>query len=543
MAERQTILQVGTGNDLFAYFHIGATYIKDEAKTATSDTVVVELWGNGTNAYRPVIPGYGGWKAYVDGVAKRVGKPKFEHVCLTTWSAGSQIIKTVCRGAPNEQPDAIVSCDGLYGNKPPGSKPGDGNVAFDAEIEAVARYALAAAKGEKIFVLLHSMIATPYGSSSEVAMRIRRYVEEQMGREMEPDSLTPAELGSHQFTEALVLGSFHLIEFPGRDGAEHVREAHLFDEVWRRWIPWANNDHPKVADTEPAPPPTQPGPPQVFLPTEIGEGSRGPEVQAWQNFLIGQGQKLKADGVFGPITAGATRGFQLAVGSPKTGRVDAATRAAARRMGFGEPEPSRTQNGRGPEWPPKPDFAPLVGNAARAAVFGPFAYRSAPTPSNPEAIVITDGWEKANIRLYEIPQLRGLPGAPKNALFEFHRLCGPIYVDFFADVEKRGFLNRIKTVDGAKVSRYIRGSRSVLSNHAYGSAIDLNYRWNQLGRMPALVGEEGSLRELVPIMHEHGIYWGGHFSVDEYGRMVFGPNGEAPRTDGAHLEVAKPRKE
>ena len=71
--------------------------------------------------------------------------------------------------------------------------------------------------------------------------------------------------------------------------------------------------------------------------------------------------------------------------------------------------------------------------------------------------------------------------------------------------------------------RYIRGSATTLSNHAWGTAFDVNYRWNQLGHVPALKGEIGSVRELVPRAHQLGFYWGGHFS----------------RRDGMHFEVAR----
>jgi len=71
--------------------------------------------------------------------------------------------------------------------------------------------------------------------------------------------------------------------------------------------------------------------------------------------------------------------------------------------------------------------------------------------------------------------------------------------------------------------RFIRGSRSILSNHAWYTAFDINYRWNMLGETPADIGEKGSVKELVPIAHDFGFYWGGHFR----------------RRDGMHFEAAK----
>lgn len=47
--------------------------------------------------------------------------------------------------------------------------------------------------------------------------------------------------------------------------------------------------------------------------------------------------------------------------------------------------------------------------------------------------------------------------------------------------------------------------------------------YNPLGARPALVGQKGSVRELVPIANKWGFYWGGHYSG---------------RKDGMHFEVA-----
>jgi D-alanyl-D-alanine carboxypeptidase len=70
--------------------------------------------------------------------------------------------------------------------------------------------------------------------------------------------------------------------------------------------------------------------------------------------------------------------------------------------------------------------------------------------------------------------------------------------------------------------RFVRGSTATLSNHSFGSAFDINSKWNERGHRPALVGEKGSTLELVPIAHKWGFWWGGHFTTP----------------DGMHFEVA-----
>jgi hypothetical protein len=247
----RTILQTGSTPlcDLFAYAHLAAPDdVRQRVAATTKDAVVFELWGNGTSAYRAALPAYGGtWRAYVAGLQAKLGTT-FRRTCLTSWSAGSQFVKDALVAFAKDpaagRPDAIVMLDGLYGAKPAGSKPGDGQVHVDAALSALADYAVDAARGEgPILVVFHSRIPTPYASSKECAEALQRMVETALGKDMAPDpTLTPADLDGHRFAEALSLGNFHLVEFPGTDAKEHMREAHLYDEVWRRWVPWVGED-------------------------------------------------------------------------------------------------------------------------------------------------------------------------------------------------------------------------------------------------------------------------------------------------------------
>jgi hypothetical protein len=63
-----------------------------------------------------------------------------------------------------------------------------------------------------------------------------------------------------------------------------------------------------------------------------------------------------------------------------------------------------------------------------------------------------------------------------------------------------------------------------LSNHAWGTAFDINVQWNGLGITPAFRNEAGSVRDLVEIAYQNGFYWGGWFKS---------------RQDGMHFEVYK----
>jgi hypothetical protein len=255
----------------------------------------------------------------------------------------------------------------------------------------------------------------------------------------------------------------------------------------------------------------------------LRKGSKGKDVEDWQAFLRGQHHdEVIIDGAFGETTESATADFQKASGLTPDGVVGNQTYARAMALGFNLVTDTSTADD-GPNWPPKPDFPPLVSTEERQALFGPLEFVSAPVSGNPEAIKITNGWDKTNIVMVKIPQLAGISGAPTDGKIAFHKNAKDQLVALFKAWEGAGKMPLVLSWAGSYVPRFVRGSRKVLSNHAFGTAFDINVPWNPLGAQPALKGQKGSTRELVQIANENGFYWGGHFS----------------RPDGMHFEVAK----
>lgn len=256
----------------------------------------------------------------------------------------------------------------------------------------------------------------------------------------------------------------------------------------------------------------------------IRQGDRGADVKRWQLFLVGQQlDPGVVDGIFGSRTHLATVAFQQRNGLVADGVVGNRSLGQAALLGLEiarDPSPGPE----GTNYPPPPVMKPLVGTAARAAVFGAFSYVSRPVPGNPENIRITDDWPQRNIVVVHVPQLRDVKGAPASCRVEFHRSAAEQLVALWQGWEDAGLLDRVLTWGGSFVPRFIRGSRTTLSNHAFGTAFDINVAFNPLGAIPALVGKKGSVRELVALANEHGFYWGGHFRK---------------RPDGMHFEVAR----
>ena len=254
----------------------------------------------------------------------------------------------------------------------------------------------------------------------------------------------------------------------------------------------------------------------------LRQGQSGSEVEKWQHFLIGQNINVLADGDFGANTYAATVAFQEKYGLGADGVVGRGTLAKAFELGFGEAHDEGVEGEESPKWPPPPEFGPISG-ADRLKVFGQFAYEPAPTQWNPEAITIKDNWAALNVVQVEIPQLVGVSGAGMSGKIPFHRAGADQLKALWEAWEDAGLHPLILSWGGSYAPRFVRGSRTYLSNHAWGTAFDLNVQWNGLGVEPALVGKHGSVRKLVPLAAEHGFYWGGWY------------NG---RKDGMHFEVA-----
>lgn len=259
-----------------------------------------------------------------------------------------------------------------------------------------------------------------------------------------------------------------------------------------------------------------------LAPGVLSKGSEGVNVARWQTFLSGQGFEAPVDGTFDKATETATRAFQKKHKLFVDGEVGNESYGQAALLGF-EVVDYTVAPGSG--YPAKPTFPPLLSTAERQKVFGRFEYQSDPRPNNPEHIRILGDWVQKNIVNVTLPQLQGVRRAPRNCRVPVHRLAENPIVALWAAWEKAGLLDRIITWDGAFVPRYIRGSRSVLSNHAFGTAFDINADFNRLGAEPAWPGKEGCVFDLVEIANAHGFFWGGHFNK---------------RRDGMHFELALP---
>jgi len=254
-------------------------------------------------------------------------------------------------------------------------------------------------------------------------------------------------------------------------------------------------------------------------PIKIGQNSE--LVKSVQMFLRGQGLYLKLiDGKFGSETERAVKVYQKSENLLDDGVIGNSTLGRMLEDGFALLQPVANEGTGKSDFPICPVKLNFTGNAALAKEYGKFSFKRDPNGSSKEDIIITDNWEDKNIINVYVPELKEI-GLDKDGYIRFHVKGAARLQKLFSTWKKQGLLSKLLTYDGGFYPRYIRGSQTNLSNHAWGTALDFNAEWNGLAKVPAKQGKIGCMYDLVPAMYECGFYWGGHFS----------------RPDGMHIQL------
>lgn len=183
--------------------------------------------------------------------------------------------------------------------------------------------------------------------------------------------------------------------------------------------------------------------------------------------------------------------------------------------------------------------------AERAKLF-PLSYDVKRTGSGEATIAVRPGWEHQNlVRIGPFDGAKQLVFSPRVNI-----LAAPVFNAFLFAVERDPLssvetFNDIITYDGGFVARLKRGVTlpevgspasaydKLLSNHSRGTAIDLNAKWNPMGKPPAALGQPGSLVRVaeiarsIRVKQDDGSHWG----------LVWGGDWKGNSIDGMHFEV------
>lgn len=134
-----------------------------------------------------------------------------------------------------------------------------------------------------------------------------------------------------QRQRALGMSEAQIDGVPGETTRGFLRAAGYADGLWVARPAFAGPPPPP----RPAPPagvsldlPTAPRtrlPAEYEFPSPLARGEKGPRVKLLQELLVIAGHKVTLDASYGPGTEGAVRAFQVSLGQPGTGAVDAGT--------------------------------------------------------------------------------------------------------------------------------------------------------------------------------------------------------------------------
>lgn len=170
----------------------------------------------------------------------------------------------------------------------------------------------------------------------------------------------------------------------------------------------------------------------------------------------------------------------------------------------------------GAPYPSKPtNFAPL-NTAAKIKKFG--SPGTAPANAKPGGAIKRDPtFAKKLVRLELSDWFPSIEGIKR---LDLHQDVQQQWRALFDDIVNKNLGDRLLTCAGSWNPRFVRGSTTAFSSHAFATAIDFNAPQNWLNAQPAKKGRTGSLVELVPLATRYKIWWGGWFG----------------RVDGMHFE-------
>ena len=246
-------------------------------------------------------------------------------------------------------------------------------------------------------------------------------------------------------------------------------------------------------------------------------GSSGELVRSLQLWYANF-EPIPVDGNFDAATEAATKRVQQRLGLNDDGVVGPLT--AGRFMTEGWLPPGFDQpTDESSAFPPAPAHYKALTQVQKVELFGrPGSAPPEPTPGGP--IQPDPAFAKNIVRLNLhdwFPHLTGVTN------LDLHKGTQATWRALFDAIVARGLGDRLLTCAGSWNPRFIRGSTSIFSSHSFATAVDFNAPQNALGAQPAKRGKPGSLVEIVELLPEFQLWWGGWFG----------------RVDGMHLECTK----
>lgn len=214
---------------LVVHFH-GASFIPEVAASERGHESVVATvnLAPGSGVYDRTFSEPGVYDSLLARIGREVTaalgrEATFSHVTLVGFSAGHGAIRAILREARHfTGVDAVLLLDGLHTSYiPAGAVLAKGGALDTANLEVFGRYAQAAMRGEKRFLITHSEIFPgTFASTTETS----DYLVEMLGLKRAP-VLRWGPHGMQQLSE-IRSGGFEILGFAGNSGPDHIDHFH-----------------------------------------------------------------------------------------------------------------------------------------------------------------------------------------------------------------------------------------------------------------------------------------------------------------------------
>jgi len=221
---------------LVVYFH-GAAFIPAYAVTQLGDDHVVASMtlGAGSGVYDRTFSNPAVYDSLIATIARRIADTlahpvRFRDITLVGFSAGHGAVRAILRDSAHfKSVNAVLLLDGMHTSYvPEGTVIEKGGAIDSTNLVAFERFARAAMRGEKKFVVTHSEIFPgTFASTTETA----DWLIQALGLQRTP-VLKWGPRGMQQTSEVRS-GAFHIMGFAGNAGPDHIDHAQGLPEFLR----------------------------------------------------------------------------------------------------------------------------------------------------------------------------------------------------------------------------------------------------------------------------------------------------------------------
>jgi hypothetical protein len=230
--------------DLVVHFHAAVWFVIDEhLRSGLKGPLLIGALGEGSSTYaRPFAEDRERFdrllKATLEAVTREcngeAGQTRIGRIDVTSFSAGYGAVRELVKEERYwKQFRRIILCDSLYaGWDPATTQPGATSRPSPENMNPWRAYVESAARGERTFVLTHSLVPTPYANTDACGKALIEIVAAPVV-EVKPGELPATQDPEYPLIRRADKGRFHVWTYEGKDAGAHMTHVRHLAEIWQ----------------------------------------------------------------------------------------------------------------------------------------------------------------------------------------------------------------------------------------------------------------------------------------------------------------------